>query len=128
MSDLATMPGYMPGEFSLRPWGRWDVLETGLDGSEEYCIKSITVNPGAILSLQSHQFRREEWTVLEGVLEVTRNEEVITLQAGETIHIPQGAKHRMANRGDVPAIVREIQRGTCREDDITRYEDVYGRS
>lgn len=126
--DLANMPGYRIGETDTRPWGMWEVLETGIENNEEFCIKKITVNPGGILSLQSHQLRREEWTVLEGILEVTRDKDIITLATGKTIDIPCGAVHRMANRSDKPVVVKEIQRGVCREDDIIRYEDVYGRS
>lgn len=125
---FAQMPGYRPGEKDQRPWGTWEVLEVGTENGEEFCRKRITVIPGGVLSLQSHKLRREDWIVEAGVLEVTRNDEIHTLQVGETIHIPQGAKHRMANRGDVPAIVHEIQRGICREDDIIRYEDIYGRT
>lgn len=127
-TDFSNMPGYRPGESDTRPWGLWEVLETGREGDEEYCVKRITVNPGGVLSLQSHNHRREDWTVVSGVLEVTRNDEIITLQPGESIHIPQGAKHRMANRGTEPTVVKEIQRGVCREDDIIRYEDIYGRT
>jgi mannose-6-phosphate isomerase-like protein (cupin superfamily) len=126
--DFADMPGYRTGESDIRPWGTWEVLDTGLENNEEYCVKKITVKPGGVLSLQSHQHRREEWTVVSGTLEVTRNNDIIVLQAGESIDIPQGAKHRMANRKDEPVIVKEIQRGLCREDDIIRYEDIYGRS
>ena len=127
-TDLTQMPGYRPGESDIRPWGLWEVLDTGHENNEEFCVKKITVNPGGVLSLQSHTSRREEWTVLSGTLEVTRNDDIIVLQAGESIDIPQGAKHRMANRGTQPVVVKEIQRGVCREDDIIRYEDMYGRS
>ena len=128
MTDFASMPGYRPGEKDTRPWGTWEVLETGTENGEEFCIKKITVSPGGILSLQSHKMRRENWTLLSGVLEVTRDKDIITLQPGETIDIPLGAVHRMANRGTVDAVVKEIQRGICREDDIFRYEDIYGRA
>lgn len=125
-----SLPGYTIGESETRPWGAWEVLdlgtENGPNGIEEFCIKKITVNPGGILSLQSHKLRREEWTVLEGDLEVTRNHEILNLKAGDTVEIPCGAVHRMANRSDRPAIVKEIQRGVCSEDDIIRHEDVYG--
>ena len=127
MTDLSAMPGYRPGETDTRPWGMWAVLETGTENGEEFCIKNITVIPGGVLSLQSHKLRRENWTLVSGVLEVTLNDRIITLHPGDTIDIPLGAKHRMANRGTVPAVVREIQRGICREDDIIRYEDIYGR-
>jgi len=126
-TDFSAMPGYRIGETDTRPWGTWEVLDTGKEQDEEYCVKKITVTPGGVLSLQSHEKRREEWTVLSGTLEVTRNDEIIVLQTGETIFIPQGAKHRMANRGTEDVVVKEIQRGLCREDDIIRYEDIYGR-
>lgn len=122
------MPGYRIGETDTRPWGIWEVLDTGIENGEEYCVKKITVNPGGILSLQSHELRREVWTVLEGIIEVTRNKEIISLAVGKTIDIPCGAIHRMANRSDKIAVIHEVQRGICREDDIKRYEDVYGRS
>lgn len=131
MSIANTMPGYTVGEKDERPWGSWEVLETGTEegtsGTEEYCIKKITVIPGGILSLQSHTLRREEWTVLEGEIQVTRDNDVLLVRKGEAIHIPMGSMHRMANHGKKKAVVREIQRGTCREDDIVRYEDAYGR-
>lgn len=126
-TDFSEMPGYRIGESDTRPWGLWEVLDTGYENDEEFCIKRITVNPGGVLSLQSHQHRRENWTVVSGTLEVTRNDDIIVLQAGESIDIPQGAKHRMANRHQEPVVVKEIQRGVCREDDIVRYEDIYGR-
>lgn len=119
--------GYTIGESDTRPWGTWKVLDAGTENGEEFCIKEITVIPGGVLSLQSHQFRREHWTVTQGDLEVTRDDEIITLQSGQSIDIPCGAKHRMANRSNQDTIVREIQRGICREDDIIRYEDIYGR-
>lgn len=127
-TSFADMPGYRIGETDTRPWGLWEVLDTGIENGEEFCIKKITVNPGGILSLQSHKLRREVWTVLEGILEVTRNDDIITLGVGKTIDIPCGAVHRMANRSDKPVVVHEVQRGICREDDIIRLEDVYGRA
>lgn len=126
-NTASSLPGYTIGETDTRPWGTWEVLDAGIENDEEFCIKKITVIPQGVLSLQSHQFRREEWTVLQGVLEVTRNDDIITLHAGDSIDIPCGAKHRMANRGTTNTIVKEIQRGICREDDIIRYEDIYGR-
>lgn len=128
MTDFTTLKGYGKGETDTRPWGKWEVLEAGFEDGEEYCAKRITVIPGGVLSLQSHKGRRETWTVEAGVLEVTLDDAIHVLQKGERIDIPLGAKHRMANRGDVDTVVHEIQRGICREDDIIRYEDIYGRS
>ena len=127
MTDFNTMPGYRPGETDTRPWGMWEVLETGSENGEEFCVKKITVNPGGILSLQSHKYRREHWTVLTGELEVTRDHEIITLKVGESVELPCGCVHRAKNLGNVPTTFKEIQRGICREDDIHRIEDVYGR-
>jgi mannose-6-phosphate isomerase-like protein (cupin superfamily) len=127
-ANTSTLQAYTIGESDTRPWGTWEVLDLGTKDGEEFCVKKITVNPGGVLSLQSHQLRREEWTVLEGVMEITRDKEIFSLNAGETTHIPQGAVHRMANRTDTPVILKEIQRGVCREDDIERFEDIYGRS
>ncbi len=121
------MPGYRIGERDTRPWGTWEVLDVGIDNGEEFCIKRITVIPNGVLSLQSHKLRREVWTVEQGVLEVTLDDQIIVLQVGQSIDIPLGAKHRMANRGISDTIVHEVQRGICREDDIIRYEDIYGR-
>jgi mannose-6-phosphate isomerase-like protein (cupin superfamily) len=128
MTNTSTLQAYTIGESDTRPWGTWEVLDLGTKDGEEFCVKKITVNPGGVLSLQSHQLRREEWTVLEGLLEVTRDKEILNLKAGDYVEIPQGAVHRMANRSDAPAVVKEIQRGVCREDDIERFEDIYGRS
>lgn len=127
-SPASALPAYQPGESDTRPWGKWEVLDLGTENGEEFCIKRITVTPGGVLSLQSHKLRREEWTVISGELEVTRNDEILNLTAGQSVDIPQGAVHRMANRGMVDAVVKEIQRGVCREDDIERFEDIYGRS
>ena len=127
------MSDYNPNEYTVgdadnRPWGRWEVTAVGTENGEQKVEKKITVNPGAVLSLQSHELRREEWTVIEGEIQVTCNEDVFALQKGQTTHIPLHAKHRMANTTDKPAVVHEIQRGTCKEADIKRYEDKYGRA
>ena len=131
MSKHPHLPAYTVGETDTRPWGSWEVLkignENGPNGVEEFCIKHLTLIPGGILSLQSHTLRREEWTVLEGEIEVTRDKETLIVKQGETIHLPCGCIHRATNHGSEKAIIHETQRGVCREDDIIRYEDVYGR-
>lgn len=116
------------GDHDTRPWGKWEVTAVRQENGEQHVEKHLTVNPNAILSLQSHKLRREVWTVLEGKIEATRGDEVITVSKGETIEIPRGAQHRIANPFSETAIVHEIQRGICREDDIERYEDKYGRA
>ena len=120
-------PGYAPGQVDTRPWGQWEVLDVGFDGREDYCVKKITINPGGVLSLQSHNHRREYWVVLSGTVTVMIDRDMFEMGPGETTHVPVRAKHRMVNKTSTPVIVLEIQSGQCREDDITRYEDVYGR-
>ena len=115
---------YRPGESDDRPWGRWTVLATG-DG---YAVKEIEVNPGEVLSLQSHDHRAEHWVILAGIARVTVGDTETICEANETAYIPVGAKHRIANVGDVPMRFIEVQTGELlAEDDIHRYDDRYGR-
>ncbi|MEO1201214.1 MAG: phosphomannose isomerase type II C-terminal cupin domain [Pseudomonadota bacterium] len=116
---------YEAGASDERPWGRWTVLSSR-DG---YVVKEIEVKPGEVLSLQSHEHRAEHWIVVEGIAEVTINENVFERRANETAFIPIGARHRIANPGDTPMRFVEVQTGEIlSEDDIKRYEDRYGRT
>ncbi len=119
---------YHIGDHDQRPWGTWEVTDVRKENNEDVIEKKITVNPTGILSLQSHKYRREIWTVLSGKIRVTLNDKILDLNKGETIHIPLGAKHRMANPFHEEAIIHEIQIGKCMESDIIRYEDQYGRA
>jgi mannose-6-phosphate isomerase-like protein (cupin superfamily) len=108
-----------------RPWGTFEILK------EETTFKSkkIVVNPGQRLSYQSHKHRAEHWIVVEGVAEVTLDDVVNVLKAGQHIFIPQGSKHRVANSGKDPLVFIEVQTGTYfGEDDIIRYSDDYSRT
>ena len=107
-----------------RPWGTFNDLHRG-DG---FKVKHIVVNPGQALSLQSHRHRAEHWVVLRGTARVTRDGDTFELSENQTTYIPLGARHRLANPGAVPLEVMEVQTGGyLEEDDIVRYEDVYGR-
>lgn len=111
-------------EIESRPWGMYEVL---LD-SDECKVKRITVAPGQRLSYQSHEKRQEQWTVIKGILTVVLDGKTISVPAGDSIHIPLGSKHRAWNRTDIITQFIEVQTGTYfGEDDITRYEDDYGR-
>lgn len=122
------MEVYKVGDGDTRPWGSYVVTAVGTNGAgEEYCEKDITVLPGKILSLQSHEMRRETWTVKKGHLTVIRDGEILKLKEGEDVHLPVKSIHSMANLGDTECVVHELQEGTCREEDITRYVDSYGR-
>lgn len=107
-----------------RPWGDYETV----DQSNRYQVKRITVKPGAKLSLQKHYHRAEHWTVVSGTAIVTRGEEEIMLKEDESIYIPLGAMHRLENPGKIPLELIEVQSGPyLGEDDIVRFEDVYGR-
>jgi mannose-1-phosphate guanylyltransferase / mannose-6-phosphate isomerase len=107
-----------------RPWGSYDSVDVG-DGFQ---VKRIKVKPGAALSLQSHNRRAEHWIVVRGTARVTRNNDVFELFANQSTYIPIGAKHRLENPGAEVLELIEVQSGDyLGEDDIVRYEDVYGR-
>jgi mannose-6-phosphate isomerase-like protein (cupin superfamily) len=92
-------------------------------------VKEIVVAPGGRLSLQSHEHRAEHWVVVAGAARVTVGDEVMTLAPNQSVHVPLGARHRMENPGTVPMRLIEVQCGDyLGEDDIIRYEDVYGRT
>ena len=107
------------------PWGTWQVL----DDSENFKVKKITMKPGQRLSYQKHFKREENWFVVQGVAEVTLDDQKHQLQVGEFIHIPTESKHRIANPlTNQDLIFIEIQRGTYfGEEDIVRFQDDYGR-
>jgi len=107
-----------------RPWGSYDSVDVG----SRFQVKRIKVKPGARLSLQSHTQRAEHWIVVSGTARVTRNDEVFDLQADQSTYIPLGAKHRLENPGTQVLELIEVQSGDyLGEDDIVRYDDVYGR-
>jgi mannose-1-phosphate guanylyltransferase/mannose-6-phosphate isomerase len=108
----------------FRPWGSYDSIDNG----ERFQVKRIVVNPGAALSLQMHHHRAEHWIVVRGTARVTCDERVFTLRENESTFIPLGSKHRLENPGDAPLELIEVQSGNyLGEDDIVRFEDVYGR-
>ncbi len=109
----------------FRPWGSYQSLDAG----DRFQVKHLIVNPGAKLSLQKHNQRAEHWVVVHGTARVTRGEEVFDLGRNESTYIPLGVVHRLENPGNEPLSVIEIQSGDyLGEDDIVRFDDVYGRS
>ena len=108
-----------------RPWGSYD----SIDMAEGFQVKRIKVKPGARLSLQSHTRRAEHWIVVRGTARVTRDNDVFELFANQSTYIPIGAKHRLENPGTEMLELIEVQSGDyLGEDDIVRYDDVYGRA
>lgn len=107
-----------------RPWGSYESLAHG----PGFQVKHIRVRPGAALSLQMHHHRAEHWVVISGEATVTCDEQVFTLTANQSTFLPLGCKHRLQNKSDEWIELIEVQTGDyLGEDDIVRFEDVYGR-
>jgi len=107
-----------------RPWGTYETLVLG----DRFRVKQIVVNPKAKLSLQKHNHRAEHWIVVSGTAEVQVNDVTKILSEDQSVYIPIGSKHRLANPGDLPLILIEVQSGDyLGEDDIVRFDDAYGR-
>ncbi|MFP4098384.1 MAG: mannose-1-phosphate guanylyltransferase/mannose-6-phosphate isomerase [Alphaproteobacteria bacterium] len=108
-----------------RPWGHYDSICFG----QRDQVKRITVKPGAKLSLQKHFHRSEHWVVVKGTAAVTRGEDVIMLSENESVYLPVGTVHALENPGKIPLELIEVQTGSyLGEDDIVRFEDLYGRT
>ena len=107
-----------------KPWGSYKTFEKG----NGYLLKRMTINPGEILSLQSHENRSEFWYVSEGIATVECDDNIFDLKKHESTNIPQKSKHRLSNNSNGLLKVIEVQIGdVLSEDDITRYEDRYAR-
>jgi len=107
-----------------RPWGYYQ----DIDLASRYRVKRIVVKPGSKLSLQKHFHRSEHWVVVHGTAEVTVGSDVRSVHENESIYIPIGSIHRLANPGKIPLELIEVQVGSyVGEDDIVRLDDVYGR-
>jgi mannose-1-phosphate guanylyltransferase/mannose-6-phosphate isomerase len=108
-----------------RPWGSYTVLEEG----NRYKIKRIVVNPGQKLSMQMHHHRSEHWVVIAGTARIVNGDQEIYLHEDESTYIPKTNRHRLENPGRIPLQIIEIQSGPyLEEDDIVRFDDVYGRT
>jgi mannose-1-phosphate guanylyltransferase / mannose-6-phosphate isomerase len=108
-----------------RPWGWYDSIDEGV----RFKVKRIQVKPKASLSLQKHNHRSEHWIVVKGTAEITNGDKTILLTENQSIYIPLGEVHRLANPGNIPLEIIEVQSGSyLGEDDIVRFEDTYGRA
>jgi mannose-1-phosphate guanylyltransferase/mannose-6-phosphate isomerase len=109
---------------AYRPWGYYQSVDEGA----RYQVKRIVVKPGGRLSLQKHFHRAEHWIVVRGTAEVTRDGQVLNVHENESIFLPIGCEHRLANPGKINLELIEVQTGSyLGEDDIIRIEDVYNR-
>jgi mannose-1-phosphate guanylyltransferase / mannose-6-phosphate isomerase len=107
-----------------RPWGTYTVLEEG----PRFKIKRIVVKPAGRLSLQMHHHRSEHWVVVSGMARVVNGDRELFVNTDESTYIPAGHKHRLENPGVVDLVMIEVQSGEyLGEDDIVRFDDIYGR-
>jgi mannose-1-phosphate guanylyltransferase/mannose-6-phosphate isomerase len=109
---------------NYRPWGYYQSVDQG----SRYQVKRIVVRPNGCLSLQKHHHRAEHWVVVRGAAEVTLNDKVTLVHENESIYLPIGSTHRLANPGKIDLELIEVQTGSYfGEDDIVRINDVYNR-
>lgn len=107
-----------------RPWGHYDTICKG----ERDQVKRLTVKPEAKLSIQMHHHRAEHWVVVKGTAKVTKGDETMLVSENESVYLPIGTRHGLENPGKIPLEIIEIQTGSyLDEDDIVRFEDLYGR-
>ena len=107
-----------------RPWGSYESIVE----ADRFQVKRIIVNPGQKLSMQKHFHRAEHWIIVKGTATVTCGENIFTLNEDQSTYIPIGDKHRLENPGKIPLELIEVQSGSyLGEDDIVRFDDVYGR-
>ena len=106
-----------------KPWGQYEDIYR----ASNVVFKKITINPGQEISLQTHKLRDESWLVSSGTGEVRVGTEVIFTRAGNTFFIGKEVRHQVKNTGTVNMEIYEMQMGVCKEDDIVRYKDKYGR-
>ncbi len=121
MDEFVILPS---GYSEERPWGKFIVLED----TPTHKVKRLIVHPGKRISYQRHGKRTEHWIIVGGTAEITLDDVVTRHAPGDSILIVQGTKHRLANGGDEPLVLIEVQRGTYfGEDDIERFDDDFGR-
>ncbi len=122
MEEFVLLP---PGYSEERPWGKFIVLED----TPTHKVKRLIVHPGKRISYQRHQKRTEHWVIIAGMADITLDDQITQHQPGDSILILNGTKHRLANGGDEPLVLIEVQRGTYfGEDDIERFDDDFGRA
>lgn len=119
--------GYKAKQLVDSPWGINKVIEVRHQDGQDICIKTITVKPGYMLSLQRHRGRAELWEVTQGVLTVIMDGVQEDIPAGQSLILPKGAVHCMINSSNKPVTVRETQVGICREKDSVRLLDFSNR-
>lgn len=109
-------------QVTKKPWGEFRQFTL----NETTTVKTLTVNQGEELSLQTHTHRREHWFVLEGHPRMVNGDHIIDANPGEEFFIEQGVQHQLAAPRD-HVVVLEIAHGHFDENDIVRLSDKYNR-
>ena len=108
----------------FRPWGNY----ISIAEDHTWKVKKISVKPYQSLSLQMHEHRAEHWIIVSGIAKVEIDQKIIILEANQSAYIPPRSRHRLSNNGESLLVIIEVQSGNyLGEDDIFRYEDLYGR-
>ena len=108
----------------FRPWGNY----ISIAEDRTWKVKKISVKPYQSLSLQMHEHRAEHWIIVSGIAKVEIDQKIIILEANQSAYIPPRSRHRLSNNGESLLVIIEVQSGNyLGEDDIVRYEDIYGR-
>ena len=107
-STAVSRPEVTEHRRSHRPWGYYDAIDRG----ERFQVKRIVVRPLGMLSLQKHHHRAEHWVVVRGTAEVTVGSESKSVHENESIYIPIGAVHPLANKGKISLELIEVQTGS----------------
>ncbi len=109
----------------FRPWGWYRLINSG----DRYQVKEIVVNPGERLSQQMHHHRAEHWIVVSGTALVSKGNESFYITEDHSTYIPHNTRHSLENPGKIPLRLIEVQSGAyLGEDDIVRFDDIYGRA
>ena len=106
-----------------RPWGTYETL---LD-DDNYKVKRIIILPQQQISLQFHNEREEHWTIVSGSGTVRVGDDTFKAVLGSRFFINKTQLHRATADKDSHLVFVEVQLGNCRENDIVRLEDQYGR-
>lgn len=106
-----------------RPWGSFERFTL----NEPSTVKIITVDPNQELSLQQHEHRDEEWKILKGSGTIIVGDTKTEVQPGDEFFVARKTHHRVAG-GPEGLMFLEIALGEFDENDITRFEDNYGRA
>ena len=127
--DMATQQGTITPSLTPsklhRAWGSFEIIRN----CDTFSIKQLTVTPGKRLSLQRHKYRSEHWVIISGQATITIGDEIKLLGPNESVYVPAGHLHRLANDAEDPLVVIEIQTGSyLGEDDIERLDDDFERS